>query len=164
MDRLKIDVMGISKVWPSNGLCIVDNHKAYHSDNENNKDVYRVGQLFHVECKTDYIINFITVSERIIVLLLIENTVDIDIMPFYPPTTDAEVAEIDQFYSEIPVLLRRFKKNYMTVIIGDFNAKIGIEKCGNLVGKYCRSVKNECGDRMKLFLKDEDLMILNILS
>lgn len=40
-DRLKIDIMGISKMKrPGNGHYIVDNHKVYyHSENENNRHI-----------------------------------------------------------------------------------------------------------------------------
>lgn len=49
----------------------------------------------------------------------------INIVQVYDPTTNADDTEIDQFYNGISLLLKRFKKHDVTVIIGDFNAKIG---------------------------------------
>jgi len=46
MDILKIDIMEISEMrWPGNGQCIVDDHKVYHSGNENNRYNYGVGLI-----------------------------------------------------------------------------------------------------------------------
>lgn len=140
--RLRIDIMGISEMRMSgNGQCIIDNHKVYHSGDENNKHVHGVGLIIS-RILQDYIINFTPVSERIIVIQLNGNPVNINIVQVYAPTTHAEDAEIDQFYNEISVLLKQFKKYDMTIIMGDFNAKISKGKCGVLVGEHGLGVKN----------------------
>lgn len=44
MNRHKINIISVMR-WPNNEQCtrIVDNHKVYHSGNENNKHIYVVG-------------------------------------------------------------------------------------------------------------------------
>lgn len=117
MFRLIIDIMGISEMrWPGNGQRIVDNHKVYHSGDENNKHIHGVGLIVSRRLQ-DHIINFTPVSERIIVIQLNGNPVNINIVQVYAPTTDAEDAEIDQFYNEISVLLKQLEKHDMTVVI-----------------------------------------------
>lgn len=66
--RLIIDIMGINEIrCPVNGQCIVDYHKVDYSVNENNKHIYRV-TLIVSRGMQDYIIHFIIVSERIILI------------------------------------------------------------------------------------------------
>jgi len=45
--------------------------------------------------------------------------------------------------------------------MANLNAKISKGKCGDLVGEYDLGVRNERGDRMNLFIEDEELIILN---
>jgi len=42
------------------------------------------------------------------------------------------------------------KKHKITIIMSDFNAKVGKGKCGDLVGEHDLGVKNERGDRIYL--------------
>jgi len=49
----------------------------------------------------------------------------------------------------------------MTIIIGYMNAKIGQGKSGNLIGDYGLGVRNERGERLKIFVEDADLVVLN---
>jgi len=80
MVRLRIDMMGINEIrWPGNGQRIVDNHKVYHSSNENNKRIYGVGLIVSRRLQ-DHIINFTPVSEKIMVIQLNGNTVNINIV------------------------------------------------------------------------------------
>jgi len=99
------------------------------------------------------------VSERIIVIQLNGNPVNMNIVHVYVSTADAEDVKIDQVYNEISELLKQFKKHEMIIIIDDFNTKIGKAKCGDLVGEHSLNIRNEREDRMKLFV--EDLIELN---
>jgi len=61
-----------------------------------------------------------------------------------------------QFYNEISIFIQAISKTRYD------NHKIGKRKCGVLVGEHGLGVRNERGDRMKLFIEDEELIILNI--
>jgi len=82
----------------------MDDHKVYHSGNENNTHIYGVGLI--TSCRIqEYIINFISVSERIVIQLN-GNPVNMNIVQIYAPTTDAEDEKINQFYNEMSELLQ----------------------------------------------------------
>lgn len=96
-----------------------------------------------------------------VVIQMSGNLSNINIVEVYVPNTDAMDAEIDKFYNGISVLLKRFKKQDVAIIMGDFNAKIGKRKCGDLVSEYGLGVKNERGDRLKLSIEEKYLIVLN---
>lgn len=158
MNRLEIDIMGISEMrWRSNGQCSLENHKVYYSGNEENQHIHGLG--FIVSCEIQkYVINFVPISERIDVIQLSGNPVNINLV--YAPTYDADDVEIEQFYCTISDILKTFKKHEITIIIGDMNAKIGQGKSGDLIGDYGLGTRNERGERLMIFVEDEDLAVL----
>jgi hypothetical protein len=161
MNRFEIDIMGISEIrWSGNGQCSIENHKVYYSGNEENQHIHGVG--FIVSCEMQkYVINFVPISERIGVIQLSGNSVNINLVQVYTPTYDADDVEIEQFYCTISDILKTFKKHEMKIIIRDMNAKIGQGKSGDLIGDYGLGVKNERGGRLKIFVENEDLAVLN---
>ena len=46
------------------------------------------------------------------------------VMQIYAPTTNAEEAEVDQFYEDIQNLLELIRKKDVLFITGDWNAKV----------------------------------------
>ena len=58
---------------------------------------------------------------------------NITVSQVYAPTTDAEEAEVDQFYEDLKDLLELTPKKDVLFITGDWNAKVGIQE--NLTGK-----------------------------
>ena len=49
---------------------------------------------------------------------------NITVIQVYAPTTDAEEAEVDQFYEDIQNLLELIRKKDVLFITGDWNAKV----------------------------------------
>jgi len=68
---------------------ILDNHKVYHSSDENNKHIYVVGLILSTQIARPLYTNFRLVSERIIEIQLNGNPMNINIEQVYAPTTDA---------------------------------------------------------------------------
>ena len=64
---------------------------------------------------------------------------NIIVIQVYAPITNAEEAEIDQFYD----LLELTPKKYVLLIIGDWNAKVGSQKIKRTTGKFGLGVQNE---------------------
>ena len=70
----------------------------------------------------------------------------------YAPTTDAEEAEIDQFYGDLQHLLELTPKKYVLLIIGDWNAKVGSQEIKGTTGF---GVQNEAGQRLMEFCQEK---------
>ena len=50
---------------------------------------------------------------------------NITIVQVYPPTSNAEEAEVEQFYEDLQGLLELTPQKDVLFIIGDWNAKVG---------------------------------------
>ena len=61
--------------------------------------------------------------------------------PAYAPTSNAEEAEVEQFYENLRDLLEPTPKKDVLFIIGDWNAKVGSQETPGVTGKLAL----ECG-------------------
>ena len=52
----------------------------------------------------------------------------ITVIQVYAPTNNTEEAEVERFYEDLQDLLELTPKNDVLFIIGDWNAKVGIQK------------------------------------
>ena len=73
---------------------------------------------------------------------------NIRLIHIYVSTTDAEEAEVDQFYKDLRGLLELTKK-YVLFIIRDWNAKVGSQEIPRIIGKFGLVVQNEAKQRLK---------------
>ena len=67
---------------------------------------------------------------------------NVTVIQVYVPTTDAEEAEVDQFYEELQDLLE-LTKIYALFFIGDWNAKEGSQEIPRVTGKFGHRMQNE---------------------
>ena len=59
----------------------------------------------------------------------------------YAPTTDAEEAEVDQFYEELQHLQERTAKKDVLFITGVWKVKVGIQEISRITGKFAFGVQ-----------------------
>ena len=88
---------------------------------------------------------------------------DITVIQVYAPTTNAEEAEVGQFYEDIQDLLELIPKKDVLFIIGDWNAKVGSQDTPGVTGKFGLGVQNEAGQRLIEFCQENSLVIANTL-
>ena len=67
---------------------------------------------------------------------------NITVIQVYAPTNNAEEAEIEWFYEDLQDLLELTPKIDVLFIIGDWNAKVGIQDIPRVTGKFGLGVKN----------------------
>ena len=90
---------------------------------------------------------------------------DITVIQAYAPTSNAEEAEVEQFYEDLQDLLELTPpKKYVLFIIGDWNAKVGSQETPGVTGKFGLGVPNEAGQRLIEFCQENALVIENTLS
>ena len=66
----------------------------------------------------------------------------------YAPTSNAEEAEVEQFYEDLQDLLELTSKKDVLFIIGDGNAKVGTQETPGVTGKFGLGMWNEAGQRL----------------
>ena len=77
----------------------------------------------------------------------------------YAPTSNAEEAEVEQFYEDLQDLWELTPHKYVLFIIGDWNAKIGSQETPEVTGKFGLGMQNETGQRLIEFYQENALVI-----
>ena len=67
------------------------------------------------------------------------------VIQVYAPTSNAEEAEVEQFYEDLQDLLELTPKKDVLFVIGDWNAKVGSQELPGVTGKFGVGVQNELG-------------------
>jgi len=88
---------------------------------------------------------------------------NITVIQVYYPTSNAEEAEVEQFYEDLQDLLELTPKKDVLFIIGDWNAKVGSQETPGVTGKFGLGVRNEAGQRLIEFCQENAQVIANTL-
>ena len=88
-------------------------------------------------------------------------SIQITVIQVYAPTSNAEEAEVEQFYEDLQDLLELTPPKDVLFIIGDWNAKVGSQETPGVTGKFCLGVQNETGERLTDFCQKNALVIAN---
>ena len=75
----------------------------------------------------------------------------ITVIQVYAPTSNAEEAEVEQFYEDLQDLIELTPKKDVFFIIRDWNAKVGSQEIPGVTGKFDLGVQNEAGQRLTKF-------------
>ena len=86
---------------------------------------------------------------------------NITVIQVYAPTSNAEEAEVEQFYEDLQDLLELTPKKDVLFIIQDWNAKVGSQESPGVTGKFGLGMRNEAGQRLIEFCQENALVIAN---
>ena len=87
----------------------------------------------------------------------------ITVIQLYASTSNAEEAEVEWFHEDLQDLLELTPKKDELFIIGDWNAKVGIQETPGVTDKFGLGVQNEAGQRLIEFCQENALVIANTL-
>ena len=87
----------------------------------------------------------------------------ITVIQVYAPTSNAEEAEVEQFYKDLQDILELTPKKDVLFIIRDWNAKVGSQETPGVTGKFGLGVQNEAGQRLIEFCQENAVVIANTL-
>ena len=88
---------------------------------------------------------------------------NITVIQVYAPTSNAEEAEVEQFYEDLQDLLEITRQKDVLFIIGDWNAKVGSQETPGVTANFGLGMQNEAGQRLIEFFQENTLVIANIL-
>ena len=86
---------------------------------------------------------------------------NIIVIQVYALTSNAEEAEVEQFYEDLQDLLEPTPKQDVPFITGDWNAKVGSRETPGVTGKFGLGVQNEAGQRLIECCQENTLVITN---
>ena len=89
---------------------------------------------------------------------------DLTVIQIYAQTTDANEAEVEQFYEDLQDLLELTPKKDVLFIIGDWSRKVGSQEIPGVTSKFGLGVQNKAGKRLTEFCQENTLVIANTLS
>ena len=85
------------------------------------------------------------------------------VIQVYALTSNAEEAEVEQFYEDLQDLLELTPQKDVFLIIEDWNAKVGSQETPGVTGKFSVAVQNEAGQSLIEFCQENTLIIENTL-
>ena len=99
-----------------------EGRKIYYSGREKHPE--GVGFIVRKEL-INAVLNYTTISSRVISIRLKASPINITIIQIYAPTSTYNDEEIEQFYETVDNNIQESHKKDILIVQGDFNAKIG---------------------------------------
>src|SRR6476619_416476 len=100
-------------------------------------------------------------GDRLMVVKVKADPVDMVIVQAYLPTTDYEDEEVEKLYDQLEEILGKQKGTDNIIVMGDFNAVVGEGRKDRVVGKFGLGKRNDRGERLIEFCKSQKLVITN---
>ena len=123
---VNVDILGISELkWTAMGEFNSDDHYIYYCGQ---KSLRRNGVAFIVNKRVQKAVLGCNLKNfRMISVWFQAKPFNITVIQAYAPTSNSEEAEVEWFYDDLQDLLKLIPKKDVLFIIGDQNAKVGLE-------------------------------------
>ncbi|KAI5743722.1 hypothetical protein M8J77_021435 [Diaphorina citri] len=86
---------------------------------------------------------------------------NLNVIQVYAPTSGSSEEDLEAFYEDIKEARKHTTNNEVTVILGDFNAKLGKGADGAVIGKFGLGNRNERGETLAQFCKENEFSVMN---
>ena len=162
MTRVNIDILGISELrWTGMGEFNSDDHYIYYCGQES---LRRNGVAIIVNKRVqNAVLGCSLKNDRMISVCFQGKPFSITVIQVYALNSNAEGAEVGQFYGDLQDLLELTPQKYVLFIIGGWNAKVGLQETPGVIGKFGLGVQNEAGQRLIEFCQENELVLANTL-
>ena len=88
------------------------------------------------ESKMQYLDAISKMTEWSLFVSKANRDIEFTVIQVYAPISNAEEAEVEQFYEDLQDLLEWTSKKDVLFIIGDWNAKVGSQEIHGVIGKF----------------------------
>ena len=161
MARVNINILGISELKGTGmGEFNTDDHYTYYCGQES---LRRNGVAIMVNRSPKRSTWVQSQNYRKISVRFQGKPFNITVIQVYALTSNAEEAEVEQFYEDLQDLLELTPKKDVLFMIGDRNAKVGSQEITGVTGKLGFGVQNEAGQKLTEFCQENALVIANML-
>ena len=154
-----ISVLGLSETrWRGNGDFRENGYRIIYSGGSRKE---RGVAVVLNKDQADKVTKIQQVNDRILLVKLQAEPIDIVIIQVYMPTSQHEDKEIEDMYEHIEELMDQERGNDYLVIMGDWNAVVGEGRSGSEVGAYGLGDRNKRGDQLIEFCERRKLLVAN---
>ncbi|XP_022829298.1 craniofacial development protein 2-like [Spodoptera litura] len=121
-----------------------------------------VGFLVH-KSLSDSVLEISSVSTRVAYLVIkLTKRYNLKVIQVYAPTSTYTDEEVEEMYEDISRALHTTQKAHFNVVMGDFNAKVGVHISGeSVIGPHGFGSRNHRGQMLVNFLEKEGLFLMN---
>lgn len=121
-----------------------------------------VGFIVH-KAIANNVLELSSVSSRVVYIIVkISERYLLKVVQVYAPTATHPDCEVEALYEDISKAIHNTTKTHFTVVVGDFNAKVGIQGEGeSIIGRYGLGTRNHRGQMLVNFLQMEGLYLMN---
>ena len=144
MSRVNVDILGISELkWTRMGEFNSDNHYIYYCGQGS---LRRNGIAITVSKRVqNAVLGCDLENDRMISVHFQGKPFNITIIQAYASTSNAEKAEVEQFYEDLQELLELSPQKDVFFIIGGWNAKVGSQEIPGVTGRLGLGIQKEAG-------------------
>ena len=162
MARVNINILGISELkWTGMDEYNSDGHYIYYCAQES---LRRNGVAIMVHKRVqNAVLGCNLKNDRMISDHFQGKPFNITVIQVYTPTSNAEEAEVEQFYEDLQDLLELTPPKDVLFVLGDWNAKVGSQETPGVIGKLGLGIQNEAGQSLIEFCQENALVIANTL-
>lgn len=155
MKKYKIQVLGISEArWTTSGrVRLSSGEEVLYSGHQEEGAPHTLGVALMLAPEAQRaLIGYEAISPRIITAKFAtkKKNINLNIIQCYAPTNDEpDVEKKDNYYRQLQAVLDGIKDRDITLVMGDFNAKVGGDNAGyeDIMGKHGLGQMNDNGER-----------------
>ena len=159
MARVNIDILGISELkWTGMDELNSDDHYTYYCGQES---LRRNGQAIIVNKRVQNAVLGCNLKKDTMISVCFQGKLfNITVIQVYAPISNAEEAEVEQFYEELQDLLE-LTPQIDVLFTKSRNAKVGSQEIPGVTGKFGLGVQNEPEQRLIEFCQENAMAIAN---
>jgi exonuclease III len=156
--RAEINILGLSEVrWKGQGY-FRDEYRIIYSGGEKGQ---RGVAMILDRTIGERVSKIIQYSERLMLIRVKAEPLDLVLVQVYLPTSDSEDVEVEMLYEQIEELIKGEKATDQVIVMGDWNAVVGEGREGNVIGEFGLGKRNERGQELVNFCKRMKLVVTN---
>ena len=156
---MNIDFMGISEArWIGSGKVMSKDTSFIYSGSD--KHEYGVGLMIKKEFDK-CVLGFWAISDRVLLVKVSGKPFNLNFIIVYAPTAMLDDDKVDKFYEQVDQAMKQCKSQEVTIVMGDLNAKVGMERVGDIVGPYGLGELNDRGESWIQWCERKKLTICN---
>ena len=143
---MNVGILGISELkWTGMGEFNSDDHYIYDCEQES---LRRNGVAIMVNKRVrNAVLGCTLKNDRMISVHFQGKSFNITVIQVYAPTSNAEEAEVEQFYEDLKDILELTPQKDVLFIIGDRNAKVGSQETAGVMEEMGRTEDEMAGWR-----------------